>query len=145
MRAKQLDGTEGRRQFVLVFDTGDEVASGLLSFAKEQRLRGASFTGLGALRDVTLGYWEWERKEYREIPLREQVEVLSLVGNVAAAPDGGVKVHAHLVVGKRDGTAHGGHLLAAHVRPTLEVVLAESPEHLQRRTDAETGLALLAP
>jgi predicted DNA-binding protein with PD1-like motif len=52
-------------------------------------------------------------------------------------------LHAHVVVGKADGTAHGGHLLAAVVRPTLEVILVESPRHLQRRHDAETGLALI--
>ena len=42
------------------------------------------------------------------------------------------KNHAHEVVGKRDGSAHGGHLLEAHVRPTLEVMRIESPRHLRR-------------
>jgi uncharacterized protein len=72
----------------------------------------------------------------------EQVEVLSLVGDVALK-DGAPQVHAHVVVGKSDGTAHGGHILQAHVWPTLEVVLAESPKHLRRKTDAETGLAVI--
>jgi uncharacterized protein len=76
------------------------------------------------------------------IAVSEQVEVLSLVGNIAvkgAAPT----VHAHVVVGKADGTAHGGHLLEAYVRPTLEVMVEESPQHLKRTFDAVTGLALL--
>jgi uncharacterized protein len=72
----------------------------------------------------------------------EQVEVLSLVGDVALK-DGAPQVHAHVVVGKSDGTAHGGHILQAHVWPTLEVVLTESPKHLRRKTDAETGLAVI--
>ncbi len=53
------------------------------------------------------------------------------------------QLHAHVVVGKADGSAHGGHLLAAHVRPTLEVVLVESPKQLWRTPDAESGLALI--
>jgi len=72
------------------------------------------------------------------------VEVLSLVGTIAPREDGEPQVHAHVVLGRSDGTTRGGHLLEAHVRPTLEVVLVESPEHLQRRTDEETGLPLIS-
>jgi predicted DNA-binding protein with PD1-like motif len=49
----------------------------------------------------------------------------------------------HVVLGKSDATAHGGHLLEAVVRPTLEVILVESPKHLRRRHDPETGLGLI--
>jgi predicted DNA-binding protein with PD1-like motif len=143
MRAKQIESRDGRRTFAIVFGTGDEVARGLLAFAHEHGIGGAYFTAIGALREVTLGYWEWETKDYRRIPVREQVEVLSLAGNVTRAPDGTPKVHAHVVVGKVDGTAHGGHLLEGHVRPTLEVILVESPRHLRRTHDPETGLALI--
>ena len=70
------------------------------------------------------------------------MEVLSLVGDIAL--DGEVpRVHAHVVVGKADGSAHGGHLLEAHVWPTLEVLLVTTPDHLRRRFDPETGLALI--
>jgi uncharacterized protein len=143
MRAKQIESRDGRRTFAIVFDTGDEVAAGLFAFAHEHRIAGAYFTAIGALREVTLGYWDWETKDYRRIYVREQVEVLALAGNVALAPDGAPKVHAHIVVGKADGTAHGGHLLEARVRPTLEVILVESPRHLRRTHDPETGLALI--
>jgi predicted DNA-binding protein with PD1-like motif len=143
MRSKLLEEQHGRRTFVLVFDIGDEVTAGLLAFAKAQRLDGSHFTAIGALQDVVLGYWDWNTKDYHRIPLREQVEVLSLVGNVALGPDGGPRIHAHIVVGRSDGTAQGGHLLEGHVRPTLEVVLVESPGNLRRTMDQETGLALI--
>jgi predicted DNA-binding protein with PD1-like motif len=145
MRWNVLDTTDDRRTLILIFEQGDEVTDGLLTFAREQRLDGSHFTGIGALQDVVLGYWDWDKKDYDRIAVREQVEVLSLVGNIAQAPDGGPKVHAHVVVGKRDGSAHGGHLLEAHVRPTLEVIITELPTHLQRRLDPETQLALLVP
>jgi hypothetical protein len=76
------------------------------------------------------------------VELAEQVELLSLVGDVALK-DGEPQVHAHAVVGKRDGTAHGGHLVEATVRPTCELVLTESPAHLQKQVDAESGIALI--
>ncbi len=86
---------------------------------------------------------EMDRKEYKEIPVDEQAEVLSLLGDIAPREDGEPQVHAHVVLGRSDGTTRGGHLLEAHVRPTLEVIVVESPEHLQRRTDEETGLPLV--
>lgn len=142
MTSTRIDsGTENT--FVLVFEPGEEVAGGLLRFAADQRLAGAHLTAIGAFERVTLGFFEPQRKDYKNIRIDEQVELLSLVGNIARDPKGEPKLHAHVVVGKADGTAHGGHLLDAHVRPTLEVVLVESARHLCRTTRPELGAALL--
>jgi predicted DNA-binding protein with PD1-like motif len=140
MKGKILD-ERGGKTFALIFDTGDEVAAGLVAFARENRLAGSHFTAIGAFSGVTLGYFDWQKKDYKKIPIREQVEVLSLVGDISLDEKGEPKVHAHVVVGRSDGMALGGHLLEAHVRPTLEVVLVESPKHLQRRYDPESKLA----
>jgi uncharacterized protein len=143
MKSKLLATASGERTFAVIFDTGDEVMAGLQAFAREQRLAGSHFSAIGACQAVTLGYFEWETRQYRPIAIEEQVEVLSLVGDVSLAPDGGPQVHAHVVVGKADGTAHGGHLLRAIVRPTLEVILTELPTHLQRRQDTDAGIPLI--
>jgi uncharacterized protein len=143
VKAKEFEGG-GEKTFVLVFERGDEVTGVLLSFARERGLGASRFTAIGAFSDVTLGFFDWERKEYRRIPLEEQVEVLSLGGDITVE-NGTPRVHAHVVVGKSDGTAHGGHLLEAHVRPTLEMVIVESPGILRRRFDPESGIALIAP
>ena len=133
MRAKVLDEV-GERTWALVFDVGDEVVSRLSQFASLHQLTAARFTAIGAFSEATLGYFDAKKKAYEKIPVREQVEVLSLIGDVAL--DGGQpKIHAHVVVGKRDGSAHGGHLLEARVRPTLEVMLVESPARLARVYD----------
>jgi predicted DNA-binding protein with PD1-like motif len=142
MKSKLIQ-EQGGKTYVLIFDTGDEVMAGLLAFAREQRLAGSRFSAIGAFREATLGYFDWQKKDYQKIPVREQVEVLSLVGDIALGEKGEPKVHAHVVVGKADGSAHGGHLLSALVRPTLEVMLTEAPKHLQRRHDPESGLALI--
>ena len=144
MEAKLIHSEGGKKTFALVFDTGDEVIGELTSFAKENGLDAASFTALGAFSGATLGYFDMEKKEYEKIPVEEQVEVLSRVGTVALKEDGEPQVHAHAVLGRSDGTTRGGHLLEANVRPTLEVVLEDSAEHLRRETDPETGLPLLS-
>ena len=143
MRAQVLARDE-ETSHLLVFESGDEVVSTLEAFAREHELTAARFTAIGAFSELTLGYFDWERKTYEEIPLAEQVEVLTLAGDIALK-GGEPSVHAHVVVGKRDGSAHGGHLLGARVRPTLELVLVESPGHLRKEHDPETGLALIAP
>ena len=147
MKAKVIHegtGTASRRErtFAVIFDTGDEVMTGLTAFARERRLTACHCTAIGAFSDLTVGFFDWEKKDYVKIPIHEQVEVLSLVGDIALK-DGQPMVHAHVVVGKRDGTAHGGHLVEGHVRPTLEVILVESPRFLQRTHDEESGLALI--
>jgi uncharacterized protein len=141
MKAKLIQ-EHGEKTFALVFDKGDECMAGLLEFAKQQQLAGAHFTAIGAFSHVTLGFFDRQQMEYKKIPMGEQVEVLSLVGNITL-DDGAPKVHAHVVVGKADGMAYGGHLLDAHVWPTLEVIVVESPTHLHRTTDRETGLPLI--
>jgi predicted DNA-binding protein with PD1-like motif len=143
MKSTVLEST-GARTWALIFEKGDEPVTGLTDFAKAQKLGGAHFTAIGAFSEVTLGYFDRARRDYRKIPLREQVEVLSLIGDVALDRNE-PKVHAHVVVGRADGEARGGHLLEARVWPTLEVVLTESPRHLRKRHDPETGLALIDP
>src|ERR671911_737941 len=142
MKSKLIqDGQE--KTFAVVFDAGEEVVAGLLQFANEHNLSGAHLTAIGAFERVTLGFFDLTKKDYKKIAVQEQVELLSLVGNIAEDDKRNAKLHAHVVVGKSDGTAHGGHLLDAYVRPTLEVIITESPAHLQRRSDPETGLALI--
>ncbi len=139
----QLLAKDGGRTFALVYETGDEVVSALTAFAREQQTRSAHFTAIGAFRDAVLAYFDWDTKQYKKIPVREQVEVLTLAGDIAWKDDAEPVVHAHVVLGRSDGSTRGGHLMEAHVRPTLELVLTESPRHLERKHDPESGLALI--
>ena len=141
MRSKLID--RQNRVYAVIFDTGEDPVAGLTRFAENEKLDAASFTAIGAFSEATLGYFDWQKKDYERIPVREQTEVLALLGDIALDEGGGRKVHAHVVLGKRDGAALGGHLLAAQVRPTLEVILDASPGRLKRRHDPASGLALI--
>jgi uncharacterized protein len=127
---------------VLIFDTGDEVVSTLTAFAKQHHLAAGHFTAIGAFSDAGIGYFDLNKKEYLKNQVNEQVEVVSLIGDIALN-NGEPKVHAHVVVGNKNGAAMGGHLLEAHVRPTLELVLQEFEGQLKRKFDPESGLALI--
>ena len=142
MQVKQIE-TEAGRQFVVVLDTGEEAVGCLLEVARQHGIEGGEITGLGAFSDAVLGFFDVDARDYERIRMDEQVEVVSLVGNFATK-DGEAKLHPHVVLSRRDGTAWGGHLLEAHVRPTLEVVVTEVPAALRRKTDPRTGLPLLS-
>lgn len=141
MRAKLIND-QPERTFALVFDRGDEVIATLQRFAEEHSLTASRVTAIGAFEKATLGYFDWRRKDYERIAVDEQVEVLSMLGDIAL-DQGKPKLHLHAVLGRHDGSTRGGHLLEAIVRPTLEVLLTDSPTYLKRECDPESGLALI--
>lgn len=145
MQTKLLHHHAGLRTYVAVLDTGDEVMACLQRFIEAEALSAAQITALGAFESAELYFFEWETKEYRPIPVNEQTEVATLVGDVALDGDGKPSLHLHVVLGKADGTALAGHLAQARVRPTLEVMITETPAHLHRLKDQKTGLALIRP
>ncbi len=133
---------DGLRTYVALLDKGDEAVAALTQMAKTRGIQAASLTAIGAFSGATVGYFDRHTSSYLEIPVDEQVEVLSLIGDIAVAGEE-PKLHAHVVLGRRDGSTCGGHLLRGFVWPTLEVVVTEAPTHLRRRTDPETGLPLI--
>lgn len=128
----------------LIFGSGDEVASGLAEFAENHHIQSGHLTAIGALSGAVLAYFDRDRKEYKKITINDQVEVLSFIGDFAL-DKGKPALHAHIVVGFPDGHTMGGHLLEAHVWPTLEVFLVTSPTPLQKEYDPDSHLDLIVP
>jgi uncharacterized protein len=145
MQSKLLHEVGGQRTFAVILATGDEVLSILQEFVQRENIHAARLTAIGALSAAVLYYFNWEKKEYEKIPVSEQVEVASLIGDVADDPKGKPTLHIHVVLGTRDGSAKAGHLGEGHVRPTLEVIVTESAAHLRKVKDAATGLAIIQP
>jgi len=143
VKDKLLSQIQGLRTHALIFDQADEVIGVLTEFARGRNIASATFSAIGGFRDVALGWFDWQTKDYKRIELNEQVEVLSLLGDISLDA-GRPKVHAHVVVGASDGIAHGGHLLEGHVRPTLELFLRETDETLRRAYDPLSKIPLIA-
>ena len=123
---------------VLVFDKGDDVLETLQRFMSEERIASAWFQAIGAFERSVIAYWNRETKQYEDIAVDEQVEVLALSGNATTK-----KIHAHVVLGRRDGSTIGGHLKRGIVYPTLEMHLTRFAHELVRTRDEETGLDLI--
>jgi len=145
MKSKILTETDDGKIWLLVLETGEEVKKTLETFAAENAIEAASFVALGAFQRARLGYFQWDKKAYKEIPVDEQVEVITLAGDIVPSEKGRPSLHAHTVLGREDGSTRGGHLLEAIIRPTLEVTLTQSPAHLVRRQHPDLGIALIEP
>jgi predicted DNA-binding protein with PD1-like motif len=128
--------------YVVVCDPGDEAVAALGQFARSERLEAAQITAVGAFERATVGWFDRAARDYRRIQVDEQCELLSLVGDVAVSEDGPV-LHVHVVLGLRDGTTRGGHLLEGRVFPTLEAVVTETPARLRKVMRPDIGIALI--
>ena len=128
--------------YVVVCDPGDEAVSALTQFARAEQLEAAQITAVGAFEHAIVGWFDREARDYRRIPVDEQCELLSLIGDVAEGQDGPI-VHVHAVLGLSDGTTRGGHLLEGRVFPTLEAIVTETPAELRKVMRPDIGIALI--
>jgi predicted DNA-binding protein with PD1-like motif len=144
MNSKILSQSAQETTYAVIFGAGDEILGGLTMFAEENHISAARITGIGAIHNGTLAWLNPQTKKYRMIQIDQQSEVLSMLGDIAIY-QGKPVVHVHMVVGFSDGTAHGGHLLQAHVWPTLEVILTSYPRPLYKKFDSEKGIAVIDP
>jgi predicted DNA-binding protein with PD1-like motif len=128
--------------YVVVCDPGDEAVSALTQFARAERLEAAQITAVGAFERATVGWFDRAARNYRRIPVDEQCEVLSLIGDVAEGQDGPI-LHVHAELGLSDGTTRGGHLLEGRVFPTLEAIVTETPAELRKVMRSDIGIALI--
>lgn len=143
MKHKLLVEDAGERSFILVLEEGEEAFAVIRDFCEQNCIDAASITAIGAFRTARIAFFEYETRQYLQIPVEVQSEVLSMLGDIAVDDDGKASPHLHVVLGLSDGSTRGGHFMEGHVRPTLEVMLRETPARLRRRNRADLGIALI--
>jgi len=144
MQVKLVKDTPEEKVYAVIFHKGDEALSGLTDFAIADKVEDAHFTGIGAVSSATLAWLDVPHKIYHRIAVPEQVEVLSLIGDVATF-NGKPVVHMHAVLGHPDGTTTGGHVFELNANPTLEVFVTVNSVPLKKRPDDASGMKLIDP
>jgi uncharacterized protein len=143
MKSATIAEDAGAQTRIVILDSGEEAFAVLTKFANDAGITAASLTAIGAFENATVGWFDFEKKTYKKIEIIEQCEVLSAIGDVAVADDGKPSLYVHVVLGLSDGTTRGGHLLKGKVRPTLEVILTDTPVQLRRNKRPDIGIALI--
>lgn len=131
-----------KNKYVLRFDRGEEVVSLLKRFCEEENILSASFTGIGAVSQVKLGWYDVENKEYERKEFQEKLEIISLVGNTAKMK-GEVIVHVHGSFGTKEFKSIAGHVDEMTVSATCEIVLKKFEGQIEREYNEEIGLNLM--
>lgn len=144
MKVQLLSDQGGKKEYAVIFSTGDDAYTGLYEFAEKYHVTSAHFTAIGAISGATLGWFDPSRKMYKLMPFTGQMEVAAMVGDIATY-QGKPVIHTHAVLGLPDGTTRAGHVAAMAVRPTLEVMVTVDPANLQRQFDPTTDLTLITP
>jgi hypothetical protein len=129
--------------YVLRLEVGEEIISRLTDFCKQQRIEAGKVTGIGVARRAKISYFDLESGDYRHRELTGNMEITSLVGNISMM-DGEPLPHLHVNLADENYQLLGGHLSAAEIGVTGELVLEPLEGTLQRKVFPETGQRLLA-
>lgn len=130
------------KQRILRFDKGDDVPVVLVEFCKENKITAGFFSGLGASGEITISYYDLEKQEYLDLQKKEDLEIVSLTGNIAVMGEKTL-IHAHGVFSDRNFTTVAGHVKQLIVSATCELHLTILPGVIQREYDEATGLNLM--
>jgi len=132
-----------KESFILVLRKEEEIFSSISKCAETIGLNGAILSGLGAIKNIDIGYYDLEQKKYFNKDFGDDiVELISLTGNIALK-DGKPVPHIHIVCSKHDYSAFGGHLFSAKVGVTVEIHVTPLQASPVRQMSEEIGLALI--
>lgn len=128
---------------VIRLQKGERLSDAIKQFVSKNELPGAWLSGLGAAQEVTIGFYDLDKKEYHWQMFEGLREVVSLTGNLAADESGAMVFHLHGVFSDREFKTIGGHLKDLVAGATLELFVHRTYKPLARKPDTETGLSLL--
>ena len=120
----------------------EDVFSCLEEFAAKEGLKSGMLKGIGALKDVELGFYHLDKKTYDRKEFSDDYELLSLDGNLSYL-NSKPFFHIHTVLGASDFSCVGGHLFSAKVAVTTELYFLPLDISIEREMDEEIGLNLL--
>lgn len=127
------------------FSKGEEIMITLKQYLTENKIHAAHITGLGAADSIEVAYYNLDTKEYERHQISEDLEILSLTGNVGVKEDGEIVIHIHGTFGRQDLSVLGGHLFSMRVSGAGEIHLRVFAGAINRAYDEETGLTLMCP
>jgi len=128
--------------FLVRCDIGDEIVSVLTQFAIDNDIASGTVTGIGAVKDPILGYFDLPTREYLRKEFDGNYELLNLTGNFARL-DSQVILHCHATISDINCVVFGGHLFRGEIAVTGEYYIYPGGIEVNRGPDDKTGLNLI--
>jgi hypothetical protein len=141
IRRTYVKSRECEGGYLLRLDRGERLPDALADFCRMRSIPAATASGLGALENVVLGFFDVQRKVYERTTLPGSWELLSLFADVATW-EGKPFAHTHVVLSGPDFVARGGHLFEGTVSVTAELRVWTVDRPIERRMDPEVRLHL---
>ena len=91
------------------FEKGELLLESLTQYAKDNNIKTAEISFIGAVQNVNVMYFNQSKKEYDKHTFDGGHEVLNGLGNISLL-NGKPFVHVHMTVADKNGNAFGGHL-----------------------------------
>ncbi|MCI4626171.1 MAG: DNA-binding protein [Candidatus Magnetoovum sp. WYHC-5] len=127
--------------YILRIDKDEDVSKVINDFCKNTNISCGTIRGIGAAKDVKIGRFETQTKEYVAIELKGDFEILELNGNITTM-NGEPYVHIHAVFSDEKFHSFGGHLNRAIISTTCEVIIHAINSVVEREFSNEIGLFL---
>ncbi|MDF0592953.1 DNA-binding protein [Methanotrichaceae archaeon M04Ac] len=129
------------RLFLASLDHVSEIVASITALAESLGVEAGIVSGIGALKDAVIGYYDQVAHEYRSMEIGGPVEISSLSGNISIR-DGKPFLHIHATLADSQGNDRGGHLSSGTVF-AAEVYIRELVGRPPTRShDPTTGLFL---
>ena len=128
--------------YVLSCSRDEEIMSEIKKFAEKNNIEAASFSIIGAAKEVELAWYDVDIKEYTTKTFTEKLEIVSMTGNVGVM-DKDTIVHSHGVFSNKEMQTMGGHINKVVVAAACEITLEKLEGAIKREYSKEIGLNLM--
>ncbi|TYB74494.1 DNA-binding protein [Bizionia gelidisalsuginis] len=128
-------------KYVVSIQNHAEITKAITAFVEEHNIKAGTISGLGAVSEATLRFFDPATKEFVDKTFTEQMEITNLTGNISQQNDNHY-IHMHVTLGRNDYTALAGHLLTAKINGAGEFVIESFDGTVNRYYDENIGLNL---
>jgi uncharacterized protein len=129
-------------RWAIRLEDGDDILLSLRKFVESKGIKAGLLEGIGSLKKVRLGYYDFETRKYSWQTFEEDMEILNLTGNVSIK-DATYLPHVHVSLGRKDFSVLGGHLDEGSEANMVEVFVRKLPGELVKAHDEKIGLNVL--
>tara|TARA_B100001750_G_scaffold203787_1_gene179770 strand:- start:10 stop:444 length:435 start_codon:yes stop_codon:yes gene_type:complete len=125
----------------LSLEKGEEIMDSIQETINKYNIISGWINGIGLMKNIRIGSYDINKKEYDEVDFEGNYELTSLIGNITKK-EGKPFIHAHITMSDHSCNAYGGHLFHATIAAAGEFFIRVTENIIDRKFDKNIGLHL---